>query len=156
MGNKIILSHFSETPFKLDTQRIYMPPSSLFTKPVGLWLSDESDYGWHRWCEDEEFRRENLEYETKFIVEDDTHFLVIDTVEKLLKFTDKYKLPFGIDTINSSMFLDWLRVRNEYTGILITPYQYSLRLHTSTAWYYGWDCASACVWDLSILKEVEK
>lgn len=119
-------------------------------------MSDESDYGWHRWCEDEEFRRENLEYETKFIVEDDTHFLVIDTVEKLLKFTDKYKLPFGIDTINSSMFLDWLRVRNEYTGILITPYQYSLRLHTSTAWYYGWDCASACVWDLSILKEVEK
>lgn len=48
--------------------------------------------------------------------------------------------------------LDWPAVVSLYQGIVITPYQWSLR-HKLT-WYYGWDCASACVWDLSAVESV--
>ena len=48
--------------------------------------------------------------------------------------------------------LDFLKVMDEYDGIIIAPYQYSCRLmNSSTAWYYGWDCASGCIWNLGCI-----
>ena len=46
--------------------------------------------------------------------------------------------------------IDWERVKEQYSGIIITPYCFDLRL--DFIWYYGWDCESACIWDTSILK----
>ena len=45
----------------------------------------------------------------------------------------------------------WQDVALDYQGILIAPYQWSLRLDKDFRWYYMWDCASGCIWDLSAI-----
>lgn len=45
--------------------------------------------------------------------------------------------------------IDWLRVKTQYGGIEIAPYQWKRRL--SSFWYYGWDCASGAIWDRDVL-----
>lgn len=47
----------------------------------------------------------------------------------------------------------WRDVYKDYQGIFISPYCWASRFEFM--WYYGWDCASACVWDLSAVKEIE-
>lgn len=42
--------------------------------------------------------------------------------------------------------IDWKAVAKEYDGIEIDPYQYERRFSEGFLWYYGWDCASGCVW----------
>ena len=32
---------------------------------------------------------------------------------------------------------------------------FARRLDMETRWYYGWDCASGCVWDASAVQSVE-
>lgn len=41
-----------------------------------------------------------------------------------------------------------------YDGIVITPYVWSMRLDRSAFWYYGWDCASGCIWNASAVAEL--
>lgn len=45
------------------------------------------------------------------------------------------------------------RVRQDYAGIEISPYQYECRFELT--WYYGWDVASGCVWDKEAIRAVE-
>ena len=37
--------------------------------------------------------------------------------------------------------------------MFITPYQWELRFELD--WYYGWDVASGCVWNLSVIESME-
>lgn len=32
------------------------------------------------------------------------------------------------------------------------PYQWECRLDRDTFWYYSWDCASACIWNLQAVR----
>lgn len=58
------LSHFSAKPFTFNPKQTYV--NELFwIKPSGLWLSDESEYGWKQWCTNEQWGLEGLKYETK-------------------------------------------------------------------------------------------
>jgi len=112
---------------------------SPFGKPKGFWLSDESDEGsWSAWCAAEGFPRGDVR--TDFFVTLDDVLHLKDTVG-LLWFTDTYgRWEDGID---------WPRVGRDFKGILITPYNWDMRLELD--WYYGWDCASGCFWDVSCL-----
>jgi len=56
------------------------------------------------------------------------------------------------------MRIDWEAVAKRYTGIEIEPYNWERRnsgpnnnYSMSMLWYYGWDCASGCVWELDAL-----
>ena len=142
-----ILHHFTENPLVLKPNKKYKQDDML--KPVGLWLSDENDHGWQKWCLQESFAIERLLIETKFEC-DLSKWLVLDTPKKLLDFSKKYGSKFVF-----SQVIDWKKVTSEYSGILITPYHWSLRHNPETFWYYGWDCASACVWDLSTIKQLK-
>lgn len=53
----------------------------------------------------------------------------------------------------STYELDWLKVKQKYQGIIIAPYQWKCRMAQETKWYYGWDCASGCIWDLDCIDE---
>ena len=50
------------------------------------------------------------------------------------------------------MIIDWHAVAQAYAGIEIAPYCWSLRFEYEFLWYYGWDCASGCVWELSAVR----
>ena len=42
--------------------------------------------------------------------------------------------------------IDWKKVASKYDGIEIVPYQPKARMNL--LWYYGWDIASGCIWNL--------
>jgi hypothetical protein len=122
-------------------------------KPVGLWLSDEADYGWDEWC------KSNLEcsagkYAYTVELAPEAHVLHLATDTAVANFAASFKEPFP----HSDYFywINWPRVVKLWQGILITPYQWSLRLHPDFFWYYGWDCASGCIWDVSVIQTIKE
>lgn len=132
--------------------------ASIGFKPIGLWVSVEGEYDWPSWCEAEEF---DGEWEYEYLVEltKPENVLWLETSKQVLEFTFKYNKPTklisdGID-LGIGQYIDWLRVYKDYSGLIISPYQWELRLDTRTFWYYGWDCASGCIWDKDIINLLE-
>lgn len=153
------LSHFSKTPLKLEnltypSNKIYDLRGTYFDKPQGLWLSDESDYGWKSWCKENQFNLKNLKYQIEFDVSLEG-ILLLKTEKDMLSFTKEFSEgnPTLFALPNFKMQgIDWDKVKQKYHGIIITPYQGNV--HFTLSWYYGWDCASGCIWNLSNLTEV--
>ena len=115
-------------------------------KPNGLWVSDESEGsdGWRSWCADNESRLGRNAFAIELAL--DASVLTLATPEAIREFDaefgtgDRYRVA-------------WDRVAARWQGILITPYQWSLRL-SDVDWYYPWDCASGCIWDAAAIASV--
>jgi hypothetical protein len=121
-------------------------------KPHGLWVSVEGEEDWKSWCEKEDYCVEKLRYAHLVTLKSDAKILHLKTPEEIVDFTEKYKrkiIPYNIDFYQIS----WGKVKKYYQGIIIAPYQWDCRLSSDTAWYYGWDCASGCIWDLSCIEQ---
>lgn len=144
-----MLYHYSDAPLVFDPSRTYKQEGNFF-KPRGLWISDESEgsFGWREWCLGEQFGR--LTCRSVVTLQRDANVLRVQSVSDLLEFTRTFRLNppryRGDDSI------DWPRVVRAYAGIIITPYQWSMR--NNLMWYYSWDCASGCVWDLKAIESV--
>ena len=145
----IVLTHHSLKELILD-DRDYV--QELGHKPRGLWLSDDSDYGWKEWCESESWNTDSLLHSSDYQFTDDANILWLSSESELKAFTREH--GSSIRDLGSMYNIDWLTVTSQYDGILITPYQWSCRMGGDTFWYYTWDVASACVWNTNILKEV--
>ena len=143
------LAHFSEKPIAFRADYLYREfrPVQDF-KPIGFWLSDETDYGWKKWNEQSEHAACSIQ--TDFDC-DTTKWIVLKTPDAINKFYKEFRFP--ICSIGP-MQIDWPEVKKQFGGILISPYQWGLRFDHEMMWYYGWDCASACVWDLTTIKEI--
>jgi len=107
-------------------------------KPEGFWYS--VDRGWEEWCRSEmpEWLYKRYEHRVELGEE---KMLYIRSLADIDAFHEKYKMNkagLGFDHI------DWLKVGTEYDGIEIAPYQWKRR--HEMMWYYGWDCASGCIW----------
>jgi hypothetical protein len=118
-------------------------------KPSGLWVSVEGDNDWRSWCEAESFGNpsEQLCYEVE--LDPAANVLRLGSVSALLRFAKQYECDpyFGrLTTVMSRHGVAWEAVAEKYDGI-IAPYQWSLRLDDRVSWYYGWDCASGCIWN---------
>ena len=152
--------------WRFDPDRTYpMPKPDM--KPRGLWLSVDND--WRRWCEGdgmEDWVR-GPEYGFEFI--DAGRVLMLTTAQDIDRFTDAFVNRHPEDdgmrrwyeqreiTRNSGNYIDqyrlnWGVLASEFAGILIAPYIWERRLSPHTSWYYPWDAASACIWDLSVLR----
>lgn len=122
------------------------------TKPVGLWLSLNDD--WKQWCLSENFMIEDLKYEYEVFLHNNANILYLHTPKELFSFTQKY--PFKYESDRNTRWLDWNKVKEEYQGIIIPKYLCECRLSRKSSWYYGWDCASGCIWDITCIKEFKK
>jgi len=121
-------------------------------KPMGLWVSDEdAEMPWSRWCIGEAFGLERLALKWKINLKQDSNILLIDNPYSLLEFGEEYRGEPSYHGLN----INWQRVATLYNGILITPYQHSLRFNEHCRWYYGWDCASGCIWNADVIESVE-
>ena len=144
------LSHYSSHPILLPESREQTGRRS--DKPDGLWVSVDGDDDWPAWCLSENYEDTNAQYHFAVTLADDARILKLGSVGDLHAFTAQYADPdkqiYGVDWA-----IDWRRVSNEYQGIIIAPYQWPARLTVS--WYYGWDCASGCIWDASAFTAVE-
>jgi hypothetical protein len=137
--------HMSKKPFELEprtfVQRVTM-------KPSGFWYGFGSE--WIDWC-----RSEMPDWVGKYIYGVDvgkSNVLQITTNLELIQFSREYESKVS-DTgyrREAGESIDWQKVASKYDGIEINPYQYEARYELM--WYYGWDIASGCVWNLSKVK----
>lgn len=141
-----VWTHYSEKPLtrlhKLEQPR----ESYALAKPRGLWLTDNSAYNWPAWCRENNFHLERLQVATSFEL-DERCVLRMRNISELEWFTREYGVDVGQQFEGTT--IDWHRVSMTYCGVVITPYLYVARL--DLRWYYGWDCASGCVWDPDVL-----
>jgi hypothetical protein len=122
-------------------------------KPGGLWLSCDEE--WMAWSTDADFNLEGLAYSHPIILLPFAKILRLASVEAILAFTKKYLAPYQspLPSLYTSTYkIDWAPVKVLYQGIIIAPYQWGCRLNMETSWYYGWDCASGCIWDLAAVE----
>lgn len=120
-------------------------------KPDGLWLSYEDH--WIKWCQENNFY--TLQYRSeesyKIVFKHDAMIAGINSPEDIFAITEKY-----MGNSFSSYWIDWVTFSKNFQGIIISPLQWSCRLHNDSLWYYGWDVASGCIWDLLAIESVEK
>lgn len=125
-------------------------------KPCGLWFSVEgNDDGWREWCHSNDYAWEAYIVKTDLRLIEPEAVLILSTPEQLHAFTDTYGEDLGRRSGGKplglgGMFIQWDQVAARYKGIIIAPYIYACRL--TLLWYYTWDCASGCVWDVSCLE----
>lgn len=116
-------------------------------KPRGFWVSDEDDYGWSQWTEENEYGIGANAFEVSLAP--DANVLLLGTVDAVRDFDRQF-------SVGSNRYrVDWARVAEQWQGIIITPYQWKLRL-SDVDWYYTWDCASGCIWDAAAIRSVER
>ena len=131
-------------PFTFDPTRTY-EQVDYDMKPKGFWLSVDDD--WRRWCKGDGMD-DWVDGITPVEFDVDTNAcLWLDTAEAI----DRFHAEHHTDHFRREYYIDWRPVADTYAGIIIAPYQWSRRLD-GPSWYYTWDCASACVWDLSVLR----
>ena len=164
------MMHYSKNPI----ERIYpyKHQQKPFFKPVGLWVSCETDYentDWKKWCLMEKFDLEHLTHRYKIEIAQDSNILTLNTPEQLIEFTENYnysnvinkelieKLPEPSQKAlftDRTLYMNWEKLVTEYSGIMIYPYIHSMRLDDRTEWYYPWDCSSGCIWDTEIITNI--
>ena len=144
------LIHWSADKMKYNPNRIYpdFSKKSYRSKPCGLWLSVEEDFGWASWSIGEDFHTEKLREAAVFYLGDEEHVLILRDRDDILRFTKKYSYKIH----DCLLMIDWGKVKKECKGLIISSYCWDLRLDPRYFWYYGWDCASACIWDLSAIE----
>jgi len=148
------LIHYTNEKFSLETREYNQNDVHWNAKPHGLWVSIEGDYDWKWWCEAETFQLENLAVSYEIKLKWKSKILRLKSAKEILEFTKLYRLTTrGFDSENDTYQINWHEVKKKYQGIIIAPYQWSCRLALESCWYYGWDCASGCIWDLDCIKE---
>jgi hypothetical protein len=144
---------FTKDPFILNRDIRYEVVCA--RKPLGLWVSDQhDDINWPQWCVANYYNIHKLRFKTCLNV-DITNVLVVDTEKKMEELQDKWSY---VEIYRGSgpylVHPDWDVLSQEYKGNIISPYQDKYRLDLKYQWYYGWDCASGCLWNLDCIKEV--
>lgn len=147
--NKLLtLIHWSFDPI---SELRHTPNQIPGPKPEGLWLSDESQIeSWSNFCLTELNDPKRLTYCYQVVV-DTSQILYLSSQEELLSFTNKFFVPDNFPQFGEKTYfyhLDWPQIAKLYNGILITPYICSTRLTPTTFWYYGWDVACGCIWNI--------
>lgn len=125
-------------------------------KPLGLWVSVDGDDDWPNWC-DANTSPSFVERCTRTIVHlaKNANLLWLTTAETVVAFDRSY-CTAPPDIIECGRYVrapDWERVAQVWQGIIIAPYQWSLRC--DLMWYYGWGCASGCIWDAAAIERLE-
>ena len=124
------------------------------SKPHGLWVSVEDfeeDENWKTWCETEKFRVECLKYRYLVTINPKAKIIYLKTTEEITEFGKTYAWD-GLLSDEYIYALNWDHLMSEYDGIIIAPYQWDCRFGSLTSWYYGWDCASGCIWNIKHVK----
>lgn len=115
-------------------------------KPRGLWY--EIGGAWREWCAAE--RCDWVSGRRLYRLElNGENVLRLGTDAEIDAFTERYMVALypgqrvhGLDSTFGA--IDWRPVAAVWDGIEIMPYCYESRFRHM--WYYGWDCASGCLW----------
>lgn len=146
----LILKHYGHSPdIQFDPSRVY-GESHRFDKPNGFWVSVQGPDDWKEWCEAEEFALGTLANEHDVLLSESANILHLDSLEALHRFADEWALEGS----TGRWGIHWDLLTDHYDGIIIAPYQWQARLSDRTPWYYSWDVASGCIWNLNAIESV--
>lgn len=150
-------------------------------KPKGLWYGIDDD--WLQWCYSNQSDWIGPYFYE--IVLDESRLLSINNLEAFDQFEKAhvgkpewmvalqqmailgddplekewggYKLSllneYSDSGIMGKSFINYGKVALSYGAMEVTPYLHKRRL--SSMWYYGWDCASGCVWEKKAIKKIK-
>jgi hypothetical protein len=150
----VILEHYSKRPLgPISAVRQDCEPD---VKPFGLWVSVAGPDDWPNWCRGEDFMLERLACRHVVELASDANVLRIDSLAALDHFHRSYSAPILPSGSSYSMGVNWAEVAARWQGIIIAPYQWQRRIETGWLWYYGWDCASGCIWDPAAIADVQR
>jgi len=135
-------THVSEKPIDALVAKPALLPDHPM-KPNGFWYEVDGDWQW--WCAGEELGWLEGRKLYELTLDPAARLLEIRTVAEIDAFHAEYSRP--LDGSRYSMYPEWGRVAERYDGIEIAPYLWERRLATEFMWYYGWDCASGCLWN---------
>ncbi len=147
------LIHYSKKPFTGPVRSVPQGGIAGAFKPVGFWVSVEGpgQHGWREWCEAEQWGLDRLEHQAEIVLKITANVLCLTSARDLDSFTRKYGKRL-LPQLTRTVEPDWHQVAAEYQGIIIAPYIWDRRMQH--LWYYGWDCASGCIWDGNAVAEV--
>lgn len=130
---------------------------SEYTKPRGCWITDDTEQCWREWCLSENYGADGLTHKHEVVL-DESRILILRSAWEMDAFTGQYAVDRYWGGPDERKYcdkcIDWREVAKAHTGIIITPYQWSRRLEPYS-WYYGWDCASGCIWEPSAIREIK-
>ena len=134
----------------LSLKRGYRQPTEAF-KPNGLWYSLDDE--WTEWCYGN--MPEWIKKHSHYLEIDQSKILVIETLEDLQKFEERFSVKLLITKFTS---INWKKVSMSYSGIEVRNYR-QLKSHRDSSylerlWFYGWDINGGCIWDLSCIKTI--
>lgn len=116
-------------------------------KPRGVWLSVDGPYDWPSWCTDEGWNVESLALRYVVNLASSARILFLKNEDEVAAFNQAHSVDKRF-----AERIDWDAVYPLYDGIIIAPYQWQCR--HDFLWYYGWDCASGCVWNTDVIERV--
>lgn len=144
--------HTSKKPIsKLEQKNYVQNPGK---KPDGFWYGFGDE--WIDWTETAGPERKGeyiykLDISEQLKLSNDSKILQIKDYPEILEFTQEY--GSSIQIIPGIIFsVDWPRIGLKYDGIEINPYIDQARIDDKTIWYYTWDVASGCIWNLDKVK----
>jgi hypothetical protein len=150
--------HYSSHPVQRErlVTRKQSPagPYAAYSKPEGLWITDESEYNWPAWCLGENFGLYGLTNRHAVDI-DMSRVHLMQTVAEVREFAAR----FGVEDKASEEYMrrngiNWQKAESFYDGVIIAPYLWEIRLDHALSWYYGWDCSSGCIWDAGAIRDV--
>lgn len=124
---------------------------SKYAKPNGFWITDDTEDCWRQFCTSNNFGLERLTHKHEIDL-DESRVLILREPWEVHTFGRQYRAfhtwgpPEDIERY-TDVCVDWMRVAADYDGLIITPYQWSLRMADDFSWYYCWDCSSGCIWN---------
>ena len=155
--NALDLRHYAQAPVTLERGRQFLQREPVAPdKPRGFWVSVTGEDDWPSFCRAEEWGLDHLVAEHAVTLAADANVLLLQTAAELEALHAEYSVqqsagyPLAEERFRP---IDWSAVAGAYQGIIIAPYQWSMRLG-GPFWYYGWDCASGCIWDLDAIESV--
>lgn len=155
------------TRAKLSLADIFEQPQATDHKPRGIWYGIADS--WIDWCIGEHFG--GIHQYIYEVVVDEDKILKIDNISDFERFEDEHNdipewrkelreaegfsaFDFHLPRMFSRRFdsMNYRKVAENFGGIEISPYQWDKRLESM--WYYGWDCASGCIWKPDTIKNL--
>jgi hypothetical protein len=155
------LVHYADGP--VSEVRSVEQSRELMMKPSGLWVSDDDcEDNWRAWCEDEGFRPDRLTHVHDVTLVPNANVLILRSAGDIDAFSREAWPQFEVQSLPDALFRPWVRpwdrIAQKYGGLIITPYIWERRLSyylsIRTDWYYGWDCASGCIWDPTVIASI--
>lgn len=158
------LSHFSDNPISevyseyQHTEHCYCG-FKRFDKPAGFWVSVDGEDDWPYWCGQEGYRDIEAQYHYQVELAKESRILRLENYNQIVQFGREWCPPWMFDQTSDgrnryAWGVDWARLAELYQGIIISPYSWDARADSSMNWYWGWDCASGCIWDASAIADL--